>query len=284
MVIKLSLPENNSKINITSIILCAGEGTRISNFIPSKPKPLIEINDKPILSYLISHLNKLDISSIIIVTGHLKEQIENYIKEIQQKNDNLKDKISVINSGNDYKKGPLYSFLSVTNEKSILKRDLIYLVFPGDTYFEFNLISEIITSIKNNSALIQDNSIIFYQELQGIKLIKTEDPSKTISTVNTEELESTEIVRNIEQLKLNSINESAFYKQLIPVFVFDFKFLENIIDAEKKISVKTIREIVNYLIKGKNNLYAYRLKPAYRFIDIDTKLDLLNLNQKKRGQ
>lgn len=275
---------HNSKNKITSIILCAGEGTRISDFIPSKPKPLIEINNKPILSYLISHLIKSQTTLIVIVTGHLKEQIENYIEKFKQENNTLKGKILIVNSGDDYKKGPLYSFLSITKEKSILKKDSIYLVFPGDTYFEFNLISELITSIKNNSALIQGNSIIFYQELQGIKLIKTEDPSKTISTVNTEKLESMEIVRNIEQLKLNSIAESAFYKQLIPVFVFDFKFLENIIDAEKEVSVKTIREIVNYLIKGGNSLYAYRLNPNYGFIDIDTKFDLLNLNQKKRGQ
>ena len=284
MVIKLSLPKNNSKNNITSIILCAGEGTRISDFIPSKPKPLIEINNKPILSYLISHLRKLEISSIFIVTGHLKEQVEEYIKEIKQKNDTLKEKIFVINSGNDYKKGPLYSFLSITNEKSILNKDLIYLVFPGDTYFEFNLISEIITTIKNVNDLIHGNSIIFYQKLQGIKLKEKEDLNNTISTINTEELESMEIVRDIEQLKLNSISESAFYKRIIPVFVFNFKFLENIIEAEKKSSVKTIREIVNLLIKGKSILYAYSLNPDYRFYDIDTKLDLLNLNQTKRGQ
>lgn len=284
MVIKLSLPKNNSKNNITSIILCAGEGSRISDFIPNKPKPLIEINNKPILSYLISHLRKLDISSIIIVTGHLKKQVEDYIKEIKQKYDTLKEKIFVINSGNDYKKGPLYSFLSITNEKSILKRDLIYLVFPGDTYFEFNLISEIITTIKNVNDLIHGNSIIFYQKLQGIKLKEKEDLNKTISTINTEELESMEIVRKIEQQKLNSISESAFYKRIIPVFVFNFKFLENIIEAEKKSSVKTIREIVNLLIKRQSILYAYSLNPDYRFYDIDTKLDLLNLNQTKRGQ
>ena len=172
--------------------------------------------------------------------------------------------------------------MSITNEKSILKRDLIYLVFPGDTYFEFNLISDLITSIKTSPALIQGNSMIFYQELQGIKLKTIKDPSKTISTIKTEELESAEIVSHIEQIKLNSISERVFYKKVIPVFVFNFKFLENIIDAEKKTSVKTIREIVNLLIKGKNILYAFRLNPDYKFFDIDTKLDFLNLKQEKR--
>ncbi|MHA2282387.1 MAG: sugar phosphate nucleotidyltransferase [Promethearchaeota archaeon] len=284
MEIKLSLPENNSKDKITSIILCAGEGTRISDFIPSVPKPLIEINNKPILSYLISYLIKSQITSIVIVTGHLKEQIENYIRKFKQKNNTLAGKILIINSENDYKKGPLYSFLSITNESSILKKDSIYLVFPGDTFFEFELIHELITSVINNSPLIQGNSMIFYQELQGVKLKTTEDPTKSISTIKTEILGSAEFVRSIEQLKLNSISERVFYKKIIPVFVFNFEFLKNIIDARKNVSVKTIREIVNQLIKGKNILYAFRLNPNYKFFDIDTKLDLSNLNQIKRGQ
>ena len=120
---KLSLHKNSLKTKITSIILCAGEGTRISDFIRSKPKPLIEISNKPILSYLIFNLIKSQTTSIIIVTGHLQEQIENYIENIKQKDESLRKKILIINSGNDYKKGPLYSFLSITKEKSILKKD-----------------------------------------------------------------------------------------------------------------------------------------------------------------
>ncbi len=284
MGIKLSQLKNNSTVKLKSIILCAGEGTRISNFISNKPKPLIEINHKPILSYLISNLIKSHITSIVIVTGHLKEQIENYMKEINQKNDSLKDKILVIDSGNDYKKGPLYSFLSITNEKGIVNKDFIYLVFPGDTFFEFNLISELITAIKSNSTLFQNNSFLFYQELQGARLKNTEDPTKIISTIITKQLNSIEIVRKIEQTVVDSIIENLFYKSLIPVFAFDSEFLESIIDAEKKVSVKTLREIVNILITEKNILYAYRLNPNYSFFDIDTELDLINLNKKKRGQ
>ncbi|MHA2180937.1 MAG: sugar phosphate nucleotidyltransferase [Promethearchaeota archaeon] len=281
MEIKLSQLKNNSTIKLKSIILCAGEGSRISNFISNKPKPLIEINHKPLLSHLISHLVKSHITSIIIVTGHLKDQIENYIKESIQKKNSLRNKILIINSGNEYKKGPLYSLLSITKEKRILKKDLIYLVFPGDTYFEFNLIRELITSININSGFNQNNSMIFYQELQGNKLKKSGDMNKTISIIKTEEVELKEVIKSIEQLNLNSISESGFYKKIIPVFIFDFKFLQYIIDEEKKVSVKTIREIVNKLIKGNNVVYAYRLNSKYKYFDIDTKLALLNLRKTK---
>ncbi len=284
MEIKLSLPKNNLMDNIKSIILCAGEGTRISDFIPNIPKPLIKINHDPILWSLISNLIKSYISSIIIVTGHLKEQVESYIKLIIQKDNSLRNKILIINSGNDYKMGPLYSFLSITKEKSILKKDVIYLVFPGDTYFESNLIKELITSIKNNFSFIQNNSIIFYQELQGKNLKNPNTLNKSISIIKTEEQEPMEIVKEIEQIKLTSISESAYYKQLIPLFVFNYKFIENIIETEAKVSVKTIREIINILIKGKKMLYALCLKSNNRFFDIDTRLDYLSINQEKRGQ
>jgi hypothetical protein len=213
------------------------------------------------------------------VTGYLKEQIENYMKEINQKDHSLRNKIKIIDSGYEYKKGPLYSFLSITNDKSVVKKDFTYLVFPGDTFFEFNLINELITTIKNDPNLFKNNSFLFYQELQGSKLKITENPSKKISTIVTKKLSSTEIVMKIEQIEISSMSENLFYKRIIPVFVFDFEFIEHIIDAEKKVTVKTLREIVNILIKEKKSLNAYRLNPNYRFFDIDTKLDLINLKK-----
>lgn len=281
---KLSLPKNNFIDNIKTIILCAGEGTRIRDFLSDTPKPLIKINNEPILWSLISNLIKSYIKSIIIVTGHLKEQIENYLKIIIQKNESLRSKILIINSGNDYKKGPLYSFLSVTKEKSILKKDLIYLIFPGDTYFESNLIKEIISSLKNNSNFIQKHSIIFYQEFRGKNLKNPNKIGKSISILKTEEQESMEIVKEIKQVKLASISESGYYKQIIPLFVFNYKFIEKIIETETEVSVKTIREIINILIKGKKILYAFCLKSNTSFFDIDTRSDYLRIKQEKRGQ
>jgi len=281
---KLSLRKNSLKNKIISIILCAGEGSRISDFIPRKPKPLIEIDDKPILSYLIFNLIKSHTMSIMIVTGHLQDQIESYVESIKQQDESLRNKILVINSGNEYKKGPLYSFLSITKEKNVIKNGLIYLVFPGDTYFESNLISKLFTSISNNSSFIQNNSVIFYQKLKGNDLKNARTSNRSISIITTEKQESKEIVKEIRQIEITSISENSYYKQIIPIFVFDSMFITDIIETEKEVSVKTMREIINVLIKGKKKVYAFCLKPDYKFYDIDTRSDLLNLNQKKRGQ
>ncbi|MHA1985240.1 MAG: NTP transferase domain-containing protein [Promethearchaeota archaeon] len=280
----MSLRKNSLKDKIISIILCAGEGRRISDFIPSKPKPLIEIENKPILSYLIFNLIKSNTASIMIVTGHLQDQIERYVESIKQNDESLREKILIINSGNEYKKGPLYSFLTITREKKMLENDLIYLVFPGDTYFESNLISELFTSIRNNSSLFQNNSAIFYQKIKGKNLKKTKIPNKSISIIETKREEPEEIVKEIKQIELTSISENSYYQQIIPLFVFDYRIITDIIEIENVVSVKTIREIINILIKRKKKVYAFCIQPNYQFFDIDTRSDLLNLNQKKRGQ
>ncbi|MFW9896252.1 MAG: sugar phosphate nucleotidyltransferase [Candidatus Thorarchaeota archaeon] len=284
MEIKLLPPENKSKDLITSIILCAGEGTRINKFLPNIPKPLIKINDKPILEYILSYLIKSNIKSINIVIGHLKEYIIEYIESNYKINKKLRRRILLVDSGDEYKKGPLYSFLSITKIESIMKRDSIFMVLPGDTFLDYDLFQEIVTLIKKYSIIIQNSSLLFYQEIKGINLKDEEEPEKLISILKTEKTKVKEKVKKIEQLALKNIHNENHYQRIVPVFVLGFKFLEYLIDTEKNVSVNSIREIINVLLKKKNNIYAFPVNSKYRFYDIDTKLDLLRLNQKKRGQ
>ena len=41
-----------------AIILCGGKGERLRPITNDVPKPLVKINDKPILHYVIEHLKK----------------------------------------------------------------------------------------------------------------------------------------------------------------------------------------------------------------------------------
>jgi glucose-1-phosphate thymidylyltransferase len=62
------------------IIPLAGRGTRMRPHTHSKPKPLLLVAGKPGINYILDELKKLDVTEIIFITGHLKEEIENYIK------------------------------------------------------------------------------------------------------------------------------------------------------------------------------------------------------------
>jgi len=282
---KLSLQKNKLIENLISIILCAGEGTRISDFIHNIPKPLIKIYDKPILSHLIFNLINLNITSVVIITGHLRGEIETYIASLKKRDDSLRNKLLVINSGNNYKMGPLYSFLSITNKKSILRKGKIYLVFPGDTYYESILLKEILHIISNNLSIMRNKSIIFYQKMKVINLKTQLNSKKLISIAKIEKTRSKEIVvKEIQQRKLSDINSNEEINLIVPLFVFNYRIINKIIETERKISVTTIREILNHIIKQENILYGVPIDLQYRFIDIDTKSDILSLNQKKKGK
>ncbi|MFW9823808.1 MAG: hypothetical protein ACFFE4_12770, partial [Candidatus Thorarchaeota archaeon] len=168
---------------------------------------------------------------------------------------------------------------SITKIENIMKENSIFMVIPGDTYFDFELLQEIIMLTKSYSNLIHDTSILFYQELKGIKL-----RNEHISIIKTEKNQVQEKIKQIEQLQLKSIHRENYYKQIVPIFVLGFKYLEYLIETEKKDLAKSIRDIINVLIKEKKSVYAIPINSKNSFYDIDTQLDFLRLTRKKRGQ
>lgn len=58
-----------------AVILAGGKGTRMGNLAKEKPKSMIEIGGKPILTHQISLLKKYGITDIYILVNHLKHAI-----------------------------------------------------------------------------------------------------------------------------------------------------------------------------------------------------------------
>lgn len=61
-----------------AVILAAGEGKRLRPFTVNKPKVMLPVAGKPILSYIIEALTESGIRNIVMVAGYRKEQIFNY--------------------------------------------------------------------------------------------------------------------------------------------------------------------------------------------------------------
>lgn len=64
-----------------AVIMAAGKGTRMLPLTETVPKVLIEINGKPFLYYVIENLKKAGYDKFGIISGYLKEKIEDFIKE-----------------------------------------------------------------------------------------------------------------------------------------------------------------------------------------------------------
>jgi glucose-1-phosphate thymidylyltransferase len=62
------------------VIPLAGKGTRLLPLTRHVPKPLIRVAGRPVMDYVMDKLEGLDIDELIFITGHLKEQVETYVR------------------------------------------------------------------------------------------------------------------------------------------------------------------------------------------------------------
>lgn len=101
------------------VILCAGRGERMMPLTANTPKPLLKVDGKPLIEYVLESLPK-EIDEIIIVVKYLGDQIKKRIgREYNGK------KIIYVTGSN---KGNAYSFL---NTRKYLKEERFLLIY-GD--------------------------------------------------------------------------------------------------------------------------------------------------------
>ncbi len=63
------------------VIPLAGKGTRLRPHTYTVPKPLLQVASKAVLDYVVDDvLERLDVESLIFITGHLKEQVEDHVR------------------------------------------------------------------------------------------------------------------------------------------------------------------------------------------------------------
>ncbi len=67
-----------------AMILAAGKGTRVRPLTYDLPKPMIPILGKPVMAYLIEHLEKFGVKEIMVNVSYLHEKIEEYFGEGHQ--------------------------------------------------------------------------------------------------------------------------------------------------------------------------------------------------------
>lgn len=67
-----------------AVIMAGGKGTRLHSVAADIPKPMVPILGRPVLEYQIESLKKSGIRDIILVIGHLGEQIKRYFTDGRQ--------------------------------------------------------------------------------------------------------------------------------------------------------------------------------------------------------
>ncbi|MDP3909209.1 MAG: nucleotidyltransferase family protein, partial [Gemmatimonadales bacterium] len=61
------------------IVPLAGKGTRLLPLTKRVPKPLVKVAGRPVMDYVMDTVSGLDLEELIVITGHLKDQVEQYV-------------------------------------------------------------------------------------------------------------------------------------------------------------------------------------------------------------
>ncbi|HWX54080.1 MAG TPA: nucleotidyltransferase family protein [Verrucomicrobiae bacterium] len=65
---------------LSAIILCGGKGERLRPFTDTFPKPLVPLNGKPLLFYLLQHLRAGGVRHFVLCVGHKADAIEDFAR------------------------------------------------------------------------------------------------------------------------------------------------------------------------------------------------------------
>jgi glucose-1-phosphate cytidylyltransferase len=104
------------------IIIAGGLGTRIAEETEDKPKPMVLINDKPIIWHLMNIFCLQGLSDFIISTGYKSEVIENWVQNNQILDSNSKEmNIKIINTGlNTQTGGRITEVMKALKEEKVI--------------------------------------------------------------------------------------------------------------------------------------------------------------------
>jgi len=68
-------------MTLQAVILCGGLGTRMRPLTDNMPKPMVPVNGKPFLFYLLQQLSEQGICRFLLLTGYLGAQIVEYFQD-----------------------------------------------------------------------------------------------------------------------------------------------------------------------------------------------------------
>lgn len=142
-----------------AIILAGGRGKRLRPITDYVPKPLVPLNNIPLLEWQIRYLKKFDVDEVIVCTGYKTEMIENYLD--MKQNLGLKIRFSK-------EKSPLGTGGAIRKAASMINEDSFF-VINGDT----------ITDIDLKKLAKSPNSIAAIELRTKFGIIETEDDKVT---------------------------------------------------------------------------------------------------------
>ena len=224
------------------VILCGGRGSRLKPITDNIPKPMVDINNKPFIEYLINQVSKLNPKDIILLTGYKSNVIKKYYSN------NKNNKIKIFNSHPDLDTGSrFYKFFN--------RYSFPIMLCYGDNLVNFN---------------IKD----YYKNFIGknVLIIKTARQCKEMGNVNIEKTYHIKYSKNRNtKFKYVDLGYFIFQKK----FMTKFKPIKSSNISFSKILEKMCQlDLFYYKVKGKylsiTNLELYKKTKKFLINDKNT--------------
>lgn len=111
-----------------AVILAGGEGTRLRPLSYEVPKPMVLVNNRPFLEYLIEMLKENGISEVVLLLGYLPEKITQYFGDGSNFGINIR-----------YSAGKVSDKTGTRIKNAEYLLDDVFLLMYGDNYWPLNL-------------------------------------------------------------------------------------------------------------------------------------------------
>lgn len=111
------------------IILAGGKGTRLRSLVSDRPKPLVDVNGKPFIEYIMDYLLQQGASHFILATGFMKKMFRTHFG-VSYKN---------IPISFSEEESPIGTGGAVVKAQTMLQEKKPFFIVNGDTFFPIDL-------------------------------------------------------------------------------------------------------------------------------------------------
>ncbi|MFC6963717.1 UTP--glucose-1-phosphate uridylyltransferase AglF [Halocatena marina] len=122
-----------------AVILAAGKGTRLRPLTDDKPKGMVEVDDKPILTHCFEQLAAIGVDAFVVVVGYRKQDIIDHYGDAF-------DGIPITYTHQREQNGLAHALLTVENQ---IDDDFVLML--GDNIFQANL-QDVVTQQQTTNA------------------------------------------------------------------------------------------------------------------------------------
>jgi len=240
-----------------AVVLCAGYATRLYPLTEEKPKALLLVKGKPILSYIVEKLNRIEgIDNIFIVSN---DRFYTHFKLwLEKQDETTKNKTKIVNdetTGNENRLGAIGDLRLIIQKENI---DDDILVVLGDNLFDANLneMADFFKKIRETTVGVYDVKKFEEAKKFGIvkiengKIIsfeeKPENPKSTLSSMGIYIYTKSDLGKIKEYMKTDNSKDGPGHlvKYLMSIKdVYAFQFRERWFDIGSKESYEEVNRI-----------------------------------------